>query len=128
MDAAVPGGLGSTYAGHPVAVASALAVLDVIEEEKLADRANALGGKYRAMLTALRDKFPSISDVRGLGAMTAVEFSHEGDPSKPAGDISAALKTEAAKRGLLLPLTIPDNVLDEGMAILEAALTAATQS
>ena len=139
MDAAVPGGLGSTYAGHPVAVAASLAVLEVIEKEKLADRAAMLGEKCRSRLNALRARFSCIADVRGLGAMTAVEFSHGGDPKNPAGDIAAALKAEAAKRGLLLlncgsygnvlrlmlPLTIPDSVLDEGMEILEASLTAA---
>ena len=138
MDAAMPGGLGSTYAGHPVAVASALAVLDVIEDEKLAERAAMLGEKCRARLDAMRSRFSCISDVRGLGAMTAVEFSHDGDPKKPAGDIAAALKAEAAKRGLLLlncgsygnvlrlmlPLTIPEKVLDEGLEILEASLAA----
>ncbi len=140
MDAAVPGGLGSTYAGHPIAVAGALAVLDVIEEEKLCARAQALGEKTRARLTALKAKFDCIADVRGLGAMTAVEFWHDGDPHKPAPEIANALKAEAAKRGLLilncgsygnvlrlmLPLTIPDAVLDEGMDILEASLVAAT--
>jgi 4-aminobutyrate aminotransferase/4-aminobutyrate aminotransferase/(S)-3-amino-2-methylpropionate transaminase len=139
MDAAVPGGLGSTYAGHPVAVAAALAVLDVIEEEKLADRAAMLGEKCRARLNAMRSRFACIADVRGLGAMTAVEFCHDGDPKKPAGEIASALKNEAAKRGLLLlncgsygnvlrlmlPLTIPDSVLGEGLDILEAALAAA---
>ena len=139
MDAAGPGGLGSTYAGHPVAVASALAVLDVIEDENLTERATALGEKCRTRLNGLRSRFGCIADVRGLGAMTAVEFSHDGDPSKPAGEIATALKNEAAKRGLLLlncgsygnvlrlmlPLTIPDSVLDEGMGILEAALAAA---
>jgi len=139
MDAAVPGGLGSTYAGHPVAVAAALAVLDVIEDEKLADRAAMLGEKCRARLSAMRSRFACIADVRGLGAMTAVEFCHDGDPKKPAGDIASALKAEAAKRGLLLlncgsygnvlrlmlPLTIPENVLEEGLDILEAALAAA---
>lgn len=138
MDAAVPGGLGSTYAGHPVAVAAALAVLDVIEEEKLAERAAAIGEKCRARLGALRSRFACISDVRGLGAMSAIEFSHDGDVHKPAGDIVAKLKVEAAKRGLLLlncgsygnvlrlmlPLTIPDAVLNEGLDILEAALAA----
>jgi 4-aminobutyrate aminotransferase/4-aminobutyrate aminotransferase/(S)-3-amino-2-methylpropionate transaminase len=139
MDAAVPGGLGSTYAGHPVAVAAALAVLDVIEDEKLADRAAMLGEKCRARLNAMRSRFACIADVRGLGAMTAVEFCHDGDPKKPAGEIASALKNEAAKRGLLLlncgsygnvlrlmlPLTIPDSVLGEGLDILEAALAAA---
>ena len=141
MDAAVPGGLGSTYAGHPVAVAAALAVLDVIEEEKLAERAAMLGEKCQARLNAMRPRFACITDVRGLGAMTAVEFCHDGDPKKPAGDIAAALKAEAARRGLLLlncgsygnvlrlmlPLTIPDAVLDEGMEILEAALAVAVK-
>lgn len=138
MDAAVPGGLGSTYAGHPVAVAAALAVLDVIEEEKLAERAARLGETCRARFEALRARFSCIADVRGLGAMTAVEFCHDGDPKKPARDVAEALKAEAAKRGLLLlncgsygntlrlmlPLTIQDAVLDEGFAILEAALAA----
>ena len=141
MDAAVPGGLGSTYAGHPVAVAAALAVLDVIEDEKLADRATTLGKKCRARLNAMRSRFSCITDVRGLGAMTAVEFCHDGDPKNPAGDIANTLKAEAAKRGLLLlncgsygnvlrlmlPLTIPEKVLDEGMDILEAALAAAVR-
>lgn len=142
MDAAVPGGLGSTYAGHPIAVAGALAVLDVIEEEKLCARAMELGEKTRARLSALKSRFDCIADVRGLGAMTAVEFCHVGDPHQPAPELANALKAEAAKRGLLvlncgsygnvlrlmLPLTISDAVLDEGMDILEAALVAATQS
>lgn len=142
MDAAVPGGLGSTYAGHPIAVAGALAVLDVIEEEKLCERAQALGEKTRTRLTALKASYDCIADVRGLGAMTAVEFCRAGDPHQPAPEIANALKAEAAKRGLLilncgsygnvlrlmLPLTIPDAVLDEGMGLLEAALAAALAS
>lgn len=139
MDAAVPGGLGSTYAGHPIAVAGALAVLDVIEEEGLCARASMLGEKTRAALAALKARFDCIAEVRGLGAMTAVEFCHKGDPRRPAAEIANALKAEAAKRGLLvlncgchgnvlrlmLPLTIPDSVLDEGLAILGEALAAA---
>ena len=142
MDSAVPGGLGSTYAGHPIAVAGALAVLDVIEEEQLCTRALALGEKTRARLSALKSRFDCIAEVRGLGAMTAVEFCRAGDPHLPAPEIANALKAEAAKRGLLilncgsygnvlrlmLPLTIPDAVLDEGMAILEEALAAAAGS
>lgn len=138
MDASVPGGLGSTYAGNPVAVASALAVLDVVEEEKLADRAAALGEHMRARLAKLKERHPCIIDVRGLGAMTAVEFCHERNPEKPAADIATALKNEAAKRGLLLlncgnygnvlrimiPLTIPEGVLNEGLAIIEESLAA----
>lgn len=138
MDAAVPGGLGSTYAGHPIAVAGALAVLDVIDEEGLCARASMLGEKTRAALAALKARFDCIAEVRGLGAMTAVEFCHKGDPRRPAAEIANALKAEAAKRGLLvlncgyhgnvlrlmLPLTIPDSVLDEGLAILGEALAA----
>lgn len=139
MDVAVPGALGSTYAGHPMAVAGALAVLDVIEGEQLCARALTLGEKTRGRLSALKSRFDCIAEVRGLGAMTAVEFCHAGDPHRPAPEIVNALKAEAAKRGLLilgcgtygnvlrlmLPLTISDAVLDEGMDILEAALAAA---
>lgn len=142
MDAAVPGGLGSTYAGHPVAVAAALAVLDVVEEEKLCDRANVLGEKCRARLSALAVKYDCIADVRGLGAMSAVEFCHGQDPKKPAADITKRLVAEAANRGLfllscgsygnvlrlMLPLTIQDNVLEEGLDILEASLAAAVKA
>lgn len=141
MDAAVPGGLGSTYAGHPIAVAGALAVLDVIEEEGLCARALALGESTRARLNALKLRFDCIAEVRGLGAMTAVEFCHASDPHRPAPEIANALKAEAAKRGLLilncgvygnvlrlmLPLTISDALLGEGMAILEEALSVAAR-
>ena len=136
MDAADVGGLGSTYAGNPVAVAGALAVLDAVEEEQLCARSMALGERMRARFSAMMARFPSIAEVRGLGAMTAVEFCHHGDPQRPAADIAIALKNEAAKRGLLLllcgphgnvlrvmvPLTIPHAVLDEGLDIIETSL------
>ena len=142
MDAVNPGGLGSTYAGHPIAVAGALAVLDVIEQEQLCERSMALGEKMRARLSALKAKYDCIADVRGLGSMTAVEFCKNGDVHQPSADIANALKAEAAKRGLLLltcgsygnvlrimiPLTIEDKVLDEGMDILEAALAVAAKA
>lgn len=138
MDAAAPGGLGSTYAGNPITIAAAHAVLDVIEEEKLLARSEAIGEKLRHRFNAMKAQFNFITEVRGLGAMTGVEFCHGNDPHKPAADIANALKTEAAKRGLLLlncgiygnvlrvmvPLTISDAVLDEGMNILEASLNA----
>lgn len=142
MDAAAPGGLGSTYAGHPPALAAAHAVLDVIEEEKLCVRSLELGERLRARLNKLKDKYDCIAEVRGLGAMTAVEFCHSRDPHKPAADIANALKAEAAQRGLLLlncgvygnvlrvmvPLTIPFAILDEGLEVLEAALAAVGKS
>ncbi len=140
MDAASPGGLGSTYAGNPITIAAAHAVLNVLEEEKLLARSEAIGEKLRTRFTAMKSKFNFITEVRGLGAMTGVEFCHENDPHKPAADIANALKTEAAKRGLLLlncgiygnvlrvmvPLTISDEILNEGMDILEASLKAVT--
>lgn len=138
MDAVKPGGLGSTYAGHPLAVAGALAVLDVIEEEQLCARSLALGEKMRSRLSKLKANTPAIADVRGLGAMTAVEFCKNNDPEQPNAELANALKAEAAKRGLLLlncgnygnvlrimvPLTIDDSVLDEGMQIIEDSLAA----
>lgn len=140
MDAASPGGLGSTYAGNPITVAAAHAVLDVMDEEQIFARSMAIGEKLRNRFNAMKSKFNFITEVRGLGAMTGVEFCHDNDPHKPAADIANALKTEAAKRGLLLlncgiygnvlrvmvPLTISDAILDEGMDILEASLKAVT--
>lgn len=138
MDAPPAGGLGSTYAGNPLAVAAAHAVLDVVAEEDLCARAETLGVRMRARFETMRNRFPFIAEVRGLGAMTAVEFCHEGDPKRPAPEIANALKEEAARRGLLLltcgsygnvlrvmiPLTIPEAVLDEGLDIIEASLQA----
>ena len=136
MDAVAPGGLGSTYAGNPVAVASALAVLDVIEEEKICERSIVLGETMRARLNRLKQEFPAIAEVRGLGAMTAIELCHDGDPKRPGTELANALKAEAARRGLLLltcgsygnvirimvPLTISDEILSEGLTILESAI------
>ena len=139
MDAVAPGGLGSTYSGNPVAVASALAVLDVIEEEKVCDRALAVGEATRARLRQMKERFPCIAEVRGLGAMNAVEFCEDGDVHRPSARLTNAVKAEAAKRGLLLlscgtygnvirlmvPLTITDDILAEGLTILEAVAEAA---
>lgn len=141
IDAVPPGGLGSTYAGHPVACVAALAVLDVIQQEGLCARSMELGERLRSHFRKLAESFPVIGDVRGLGAMTAVEFFTDGDPQKPATELAAALKTEAAKRGLLLltcgnynnairvmvSLTIPFHLLEEGLEIFDAALAAVSE-
>ena len=138
IDAVPPGGLGSTYAGAPLACAAALGVLDAIESEQLLERSLLIGERLRTRLRGMAMTHPCIADVRGLGAMTAVEFCHAGDIDRPAADIAGALKTEAARRGLLLltcgsygnvvrvmvPLTIPDEHLDEGLDIFEASLAA----
>ena len=134
MDAPAPGGLGGTYAANPLAVASALAVLDVIAEEKLCERAARLGKVLVDKLTALRAKVPAISDVRGLGAMAAVEFARP--DGTPDADYPKQVQKKARDAGLLLltcgvygnvirflfPLTIEDAVFEEGLQILAQAL------
>jgi 4-aminobutyrate aminotransferase/4-aminobutyrate aminotransferase/(S)-3-amino-2-methylpropionate transaminase len=136
MDASVPGGLGGTYGGNPLACAAALAVLDIVEEEGLCQRSARIGERMRGFFGELAKKLPCIGDIRGLGAMTAVEFFTDGDKTRPAADLANALKTEALKRGLILlncgvngnvlrlmtPLTISDAVLDEGLSIIGAIL------
>ena len=135
MDAPHPGGLGGTYAGNPLAVAAALAVLDVMAEEQLPQRAKRLGDQLLARLNAVRTKQPRISDVRGLGAMVACEFV---DPAtgQPDADFTKRVQQAALKKGLLLltcgvyanvirflfPLTIEDAVFDEAITIIEGAL------
>ncbi|QJP70016.1 4-aminobutyrate--2-oxoglutarate transaminase [Burkholderia glumae] len=135
MDAAAPGGLGGTYAGNPLAVAAAHAVLDIIDEERLEARAVTLGDKLKARLAALQPEVPQIADVRGPGAMVAVEFFKAGT-QEPDADFTKRVQARALERGLLLlicgvhsnvirflfPLTIPDAVFDEALGILDAVL------
>lgn len=135
MDAPAPGGLGGTYAANALAVAAAHAVLDVISEEKLADRADRLGQRLRDKLESLRAACPEIADIRGLGSMVAVEFR---DPKT--GEPSPARLQEVQKKamdeGLLLlscgvhnnairflyPLTIPDEQFDRALEIIARAV------
>ncbi len=137
MDAPAPGGLGGTYAGNPLAVAAAHAVLDVLEEERLAERANALGARLTARLEGLKARVHRIAEVRGPGAMLAVEFMKPGGGG-PDPDFAKQVQARALEQGLLLltcgvhanvirflfPLTIQDAVFEEGLSILERALTA----
>ena len=134
MDAPAPGGLGGTYAGNPLAVASALAVLDVLESEKLIERGAALGQRLQDKLDGLKSRVPEIGEVRGVGAMIAVEFRKADGSPNP--EFTRQVQDRALERGLLLlscgvygnvvrflfPLTIPDAVMEEGLGILEAAL------
>ena len=138
MDAAPPGGLGGTYAGSPLACAAALAVLDVIEQEGLLARADAIGGQVLAQLQAwsARADLRPIGHVRGVGAMIAFDLLRErgGEAVDPAATQAVLKRAHAlglivlgcGAQGeairLLFPLTIPDAVLDEGMALLERAL------
>ena len=135
MDGPAPGGLGGTYAGNPLAIAAAHAVIDVMEEEKLVARSNYLGEKLVSRLNAAQSKVPSLKDVRGLGSMIAAEFF---DPktNEPSTDAMKRVQAAALEEGLILlscgvyvntlrflyPLTIQDNVFDEALDILERAL------
>ncbi|QNM96478.1 4-aminobutyrate--2-oxoglutarate transaminase [Chitinimonas koreensis] len=137
MDAPAPGGLGGTYAGSPLAIAAALAVLEVIEEEKLNERADRLGAALKEKLNSLKGAVPQIADVRGLGFMVAVEFNKAGG-DEPDADFAKKVQVEALKRGLILltcgvysnvirflaPLTIDDATFAEALDVLEAALKA----
>lgn len=138
MDAAEPGGLGGTYAGSPLACVAALAVLDVIKEENLVERANVLGARIKARLEAMakrNDLFP-IADVRGPGAMIAFDVVKDHTSNTPDPDTTKKILAKAKEKGLILlscgvfgnavrllmPLTISDAMLEEGMDILEASL------
>ncbi|QYZ71100.1 4-aminobutyrate--2-oxoglutarate transaminase [Neotabrizicola shimadae] len=138
MDAANPGGLGGTYAGNPLGVAAAHAVLDVIEEEDLCARANELGSRLKQKLEAIRATTPEIIDIRGPGFMVAVEFANPATHEPDAG-FTGRVRTEALKRGLILltcgvygnvirflaPITIPEAHFTEALGILEESVAAA---
>ncbi|WP_323017204.1 4-aminobutyrate--2-oxoglutarate transaminase [Castellaniella sp.] len=134
MDAAPRGSLGGTYAGNPLAIAAALAVLDIIDDEGLIARADMLGRRLKLALA--ERKHPRIADIRGLGAMVAAEFRHP--DGRPDPDTAAGIQRRALEHGLILltcgaygnvirflfPLTIPDGLLDDGLAILMDAMAA----
>jgi len=138
MDAAAPGGLGGTYAGNPLAVAAALAVIEVVEDEQLAARAQVLGDRLKQSLRAIQAEVPELVEVRGLGAMVAAEFK---DPvtGAPLAAKVKSIQELALQKGLLLlscgvnanvirflfPLTIEDSVFEEGLALLAQAIAQA---
>jgi 4-aminobutyrate aminotransferase/(S)-3-amino-2-methylpropionate transaminase len=139
MDAPGDSAIGGTYVGNPVAQAAALAVLDVIEEEGIVERAAQLGESMRRRMLGWNERFPAIGDVRGLGAMLAIELVVDRETKQPAPDLASAVVSEAASRGLLLlkagiysncirvlsPLTLSDEELDEALSVWEEALEAA---
>ena len=138
MDAPAPGGVGGTYVGNPVAIAAALAVLDVIDDEALVDRSASIGDVMRPRLESWQARWPQIGDVRGLGGMLAVEFVQAGG-DVPASELASRVVAEALARGLLLlkagvsgncirvlvPLVISDAQLEEALDAWESALEAA---
>lgn len=136
MDAPPEGGIGGTYVGNPVACAAALAVLDVIEEERLLERAQKIGQYMLRRFGEMQKKYELIGDVRGLGAMVAIELVKDRATKEPATDETAAIAKEALKNGvlfaraglysnvirILVPLVITDEQLKEGLDILEDAI------
>lgn len=136
MDGAHPGAIGGTYIGNPVAQAAALAVLDVFEEEDLVGRAEIVGERIRGEMLDWQRHWPAIGDVRGLGAMLAIDLVHDPATKEPAPELARAVIDEALQRGLILlkagvhgncirvlcPLTIEDAVLDEALEVWEDAL------
>ena len=138
MDAPAPGGLGGTYAGNPLAIAAAHAIIDVMRDEKLPARGQKLGDQLKGVLDGMRKEVPQIADVRGLGAMVVAQFNKPGS-GEPDADFTKKVQAEALKRKLILltcgvdanvvrflfPLTIQQPVFDEAMSILRDALKAA---
>ena len=138
MDSLWDSAVGGTYVGNPVALAAAVAVLDVFEDEGLVERAQRIGETARARMLSWQDRFEAIGDVRGLGAMLAVEYVRDRGTKEPAPEIATRVAEEAAARGLLLlkagihsncnrvlcPLVIADSELEEALDAWEEALEA----
>lgn len=137
MDASHVGGLGGTFAGNPVALAGAVAVLDLLQRDDVTGKAARLGERLRSRLVALAERCAAIGEVRGLGAMVAIELVKDRKTKEPAKELAGKLQAAALQRGLLLltagtygnvirilvPLTVEDAVLDEGLIVLERTLT-----
>ena len=136
MDSPGPGGLGGTYGGSPLACAAGLAVLEVIREEQLLNRAQHIGHFMSSRLKGLQVRFPALGEVRAQGAMVAVELVKNCSADQPDAELTKALVQAAGRRGLILlscgvygnvirflaPLTIPDALLKEGFHLFEQAL------
>jgi 4-aminobutyrate aminotransferase / (S)-3-amino-2-methylpropionate transaminase / 5-aminovalerate transaminase len=142
MDAPPDSAIGGTYVGNPVAQAAALAVLDVMEEEGLVERAQLIGETIRARMVSWHERFEPIGDVRGLGAMLAIEFVRDRETKEPAAELATAVVEAASARGLLLlksgiysncirvlcPLVLTDSELDEALDVWDEALEATLSS
>jgi 4-aminobutyrate aminotransferase/(S)-3-amino-2-methylpropionate transaminase len=136
MDAPMAGGLGGTYGGPPVGCAAGLAVLDIIDEEKLCDRAVAIGKKIATWGAALQKTADCVGDVRTLGAMCAIELVKNGDADQPDPDLTKMIVAEALKKGVILlscgargnvirflpALVISDKLLDEALSVVRETL------
>ena len=141
MDAALPGTIGGTYCGNPLACASALKVIEIYEKEKLADRSMEIGEKVRTAYEEFAKKYDVIGDVRGLGGMIGVEFVKDRETKEPFPEFVSAMVQNAVQRGLLIenagtygnvirflaPLVMTDEQLDAGLAIFEECLKVTTE-
>jgi 5-aminovalerate/4-aminobutyrate aminotransferase len=133
MDAIAPGGLGGTYAGNPLSCAAALAVMEVFEEERLVERSQVVGQKLVDGLKAIQSRHRQIAEVRGLGAMVAIELFEDAERTRPAAELTGKIVALAREKGLILlscgtyynvlrvlvPLTVEDEVLERGLAIID---------
>ena len=142
MDAPLPGGLGGTYAGNPLACAAALAVLDVFETEALVARAAERGAQVREALQRLQARVPAIGDVRGLGCMLAIELVKDRTTKEVDAELAQRVVDAARARGLLLltcgahknvvrllpPLTATAEDIQAGLNILDASIQEAAET
>lgn len=142
MDAVHAGGLGGTYGGNPLSCAAGLAVLDTIEREGLLERANRIGELMISRLRDLQGRFRSIGDVRGRGAMVAMELVEDRRTKSPAKDLASRLIEACYKQGVIIlkagtfdnvirflpPLTIDEELLSEAFDVLEKALASAEET
>ncbi len=133
MDAPHAGGLGATFCGHPVSCQASLAALDLIDKNNLIARSMSIGDKMKRAFLAMQEKYPIIGDVRGLGAMVAIELVKDRATKEPAPKESALIRKKCYESGLiiigagihanviriLVPLVITDEELEEGLSILE---------
>lgn len=136
MDESAPGEIGGTYGGNPVACAAALEVIDIMQEESLPARAVKIGATMQKRLRELQEKYPVIGDLRGLGAMVAIELVSDRKTKEPAKEITGKLAAGCYRRGLVVlsagiysnvlrflpPLVTTDEELNQAMDVLEEAL------
>jgi 4-aminobutyrate aminotransferase/(S)-3-amino-2-methylpropionate transaminase len=141
MDGPGDSQIGGTYVGNPVACAAALAVLDVIDDEGLLERGQAIGDRMRERYRALQARTPAIADVRGLGPMLGMEFVREDEALSPDPALATRVVEEALQRGVILlkagtasnvirtlvPLVVTDAQLDEALDVIDAAVSAAVR-
>ena len=142
MDAAPAGTIGGTFCGNPLACASALAIMDVMQRDDYAAKARHIGEVVTARYKELQKKYPVIGDIRGLGAMIGIEFVTDPETKEPATKLVASIVKTAMQKGLLLescgtasntirflaPLTMTDEQMERGLEIFEEAVKEALEA